>query len=114
MPPAKLYIVVRADLPPGLQLAQAVHAAFQFQGDRRRLVRKWLEESNYLVCLSVPDEESLLELAAEACLGRGIPLTLVREPDLGDEATALALAPGERAQVLCASLPLALREVFTV
>ncbi len=55
----------------------------------------------------------LLQVAGEAQLialqGRceGIPSALVREPDLGDSATALAL--GEGAKKLVSSLPLAFR-----
>jgi peptidyl-tRNA hydrolase len=108
-PPSKLYIAVRADLPPGLQMAQAVHAAFQFYDEWPCRVRNWLRRSNFLVVVSVPDEESLLALASEAALGEGLEVTRVVEPDLGDEHTAIAIQPGEQAQRLCASFPLALR-----
>lgn len=109
MSPAKLYIAVRADLPPGLQAAQAVHASFQFFDEWPCRVRHWLRKSNFLVIVAVPDEEALLALAAEARLGRDLETTLVREPDMGGEATALAMQPGPDAATLCASFPLALR-----
>jgi len=104
-----MYIAVRADIPPGLQAAQVVHAAFAFQHDHPDETRKWLVESNFLVIVAVPDENSLLDLISEASR-RGIPRTAVREPDIGDTVTAVALGPGVKAQKLCASLPLALRE----
>lgn len=107
--PHKLYIAVRADLPPGLQLAQSTHAAFQFYDEHPSHCRSWLRRSNFLVCVAVPDEEALLALATEASLGKGLCTTLVVEPDLGDEHTAVAMQPGLEAAALCASYPLALR-----
>lgn len=111
--PDRLYIAVRGDLRPGLQMAQAVHAAFAFHHDFPSVVRPWLLVSNYLIIVAVPDEDALLDLITEAS-ARGIIRTAVREPDLDNDATAVALAPGADAQRLCANLPLALREVATL
>jgi len=108
----KLYIAVRADLPPGLQLAQSVHAMAQFWDEHPSFARSWLHRSNFLVCVSVPNEDALLALAAEASLGQELCTTKVNEPDLGDEYTAIAIQPGEKAAALCASFPLALRNAF--
>lgn len=72
-------------------------------------MKPWLLASNFLVIVAVRDEEHLLDLITEASR-RGISRIAVREPDLDDEVTAVALAPGPAAQKLCASLPLALRE----
>lgn len=107
--PDRLYIAVRADLPPGLQLAQSSHAMAHFWDEHPTFARSWLHRSNHLVVVAVPDEDALLALATEASLGRGLCITKVNEPDLGDEFTAIALQPGEAAQQLCARLPLALR-----
>lgn len=93
-------------------MAQSVHAAFQFFDEWPCRVRHWLRKSNYLVIVNVPDEDALLQLAAEATLGEDLDVTKVYEPDLGDEFTAIALQPGEQAQRLCARYPLALRNVF--
>lgn len=73
------------------------------------MTRAWLEDSNFLVVVAVPDEDALAELAARAA-EEGIIRTLVREPDLDNELTAVALQPGSEARRLCAQLPLALRE----
>lgn len=108
-PPVKFYVVVRSDLPPGLQLAQSVHAGLQFFDEHPTYARSWLHKSNYLVVVTVPNEDALLDLATEASLGQGMCITKVNEPDLGDEYTAIALQPGEQARLLCVSLPLALR-----
>lgn len=69
----------------------------------------WLVQSNFLVVVSVPDEDALLDLITEASR-RDITRLAVREPDLNNDATAVALAPGVASQRLCASLPLALKE----
>ncbi len=105
----RLYVVVRGDLPSGSQLAQAVHAAFDFSVQHPLLVRRWNQDSNYLVVLSAPDEDVLCEIAARAAF-RGVESALIREPDFGNEATAIALSPGPVSRRICANLPLALKE----
>src|SRR6266700_2051732 len=107
--PDRLYIAVRADLPPGLQAAQAVHAAFAFFHAQPVATGRWLLQSNFLVIVTVPDEAALLDLITEAHT-RGVVHVGVREPNIGDEATAVAFTPGKAAQRLCANLPLALRQ----
>lgn len=106
---ARLYIAVRADLPSGLQAAQAVHAAFQFFHWHPVTVGRWLLSSNYLIIVQVPDENELLDLLLRA-RALDIKTARVNEPDLDDELTAIAMAPVEAARRLCSSLPLALRE----
>ncbi len=105
----RLYVAVRSDLPSGLQMAQAVHAAFEFTRDHPTEVADWLLTSNYLVIVSVPDEDALYSLIERAGY-RGITRTAVREPDIDDQITAVALGPGDAARRLCANLPLAGRE----
>jgi hypothetical protein len=56
------------------------------------------------VLLQVPDEEALLRLNESA---NGTPRSLFREPDVDDEATALAIAPSGRR--LISNLPLLLK-----
>lgn len=107
--PDKLYILSRADLPPGLQAAQAAHAAFEFSLAHPDVMRKWHEDSSYLILLSVPDEDTLLAWA-EACTAAGVETALMIEPDLGDEATALAVGPSELGPSF-SSLPLHGKEV---
>jgi peptidyl-tRNA hydrolase len=104
-----MYVIVNASLSPGNQLAQAVHAAFEFGYEHPNLTDTWVQESNYLVVLAAPDEESLLLLTKKAD-EVDLPYTITREPDFNDQVTAIALAPGLRAQKICAQLPLALKE----
>lgn len=89
-----------------MQVAQAAHAAFTFAHDHPNLTRAWHEQSQYLVIVAVPDQDALRALAAKADT-RGIPTTVWTEPDLNDEVTAVAFAPGQAARRLCANLPLA-------
>ena len=100
---------MRADLPPGLQAAQAVHAAVEFAVSDPSTATRWHRESNFLVIVSVPDEGALTELLLRG-VEAGVQVHSVREPDIGDELTAVAFEPGAGARKLCAELPLALRE----
>jgi len=104
----KLYIVVRADLTPGARAAQSCHATSAFVAAHPEQSAQWRESSNNLVCLEIANEPLLLAMAQRAG-EHGIPHTLFREPDLGDEATALALM-SPQARRLTSSLPLALRD----
>lgn len=108
----KLYIVTRKDLSPGLQAAQVAHAAFTFAYEHRPLATSWQEESNFLIILSVESEEELWLLGASAEL-KNLPVTRFTEPDIGNELTAIAIAPSPATVEMCAHLPLALSEVVS-
>ena len=68
------------------------------------MVEDWLRNSSTIVLLSVESEEELLSWQ-RVCASRGVPHVLVREPDIDDEATALAVPPSEMGP-LFADLPL--------
>lgn len=104
----KLYLVTRGDLNPGSRAAQLCHAIRAFTEEHPDVDRVWFERSNTLVLLEVPGETELLRLATRARENH-IPCSLFREPDLGDQATALAIAPDGRR--LVRRLPLALTTV---
>lgn len=93
----RLYIVVRNDIPPGLQMAQACHAAHEFG-------RTGEDVGDNLVVLhaSHADLERLVASAAGVC--SCVPF---HEPDLGGELTAAAFGCGARR--ILSSFPLALR-----
>lgn len=103
----KLYVIVRADLPAGAQLAQACHALAGFALAHDEAFRAWQTGSNNLVCLQAPDESSLRAIG-DGASQRGDRVFENMEPDYGDSLTALAL--GEEARKHLSSLPLALRE----
>lgn len=86
-------------MPPGLQAAQAVHAAIGFTLAHPQL----LPETVILV--GVPDELGLAWLLSDA---HGSAHFAVREPDLDGSLTAVAIEPA--AGHLCRNLPLLLRE----
>lgn len=99
----KLYVVGRADLPPGLRAAQIVHAARVFAENHAEEEQSWYDQSNNLVLLEVKDEQALLALAAAAA---HLHVAINREPDLDNQLTAIALGAG--AKRLVRHLPLAL------
>jgi peptidyl-tRNA hydrolase len=101
----KLFIVVRADLDPGLQMAQAVHAAVQWVIEGPDLSSIWHRKSNNVVVKHVPDEAALLALADKA-EDRRCVVERFQEPDLANAVTAVAIV-GTGANALLRELPLA-------
>lgn len=96
----RLYVVVRSDISPGLQCAQAVHAAMAWTA------RFAQDPPENVVVLAVPGAGDVAELR-ERARDHAIMAELFCEPDLGGEPTAVALGAGARA--LVRELPLALR-----
>jgi len=80
--------MVRDDLSTEQQIVQSSHAAYE--------AGTHLEENgssvNHLIVLSVPNEQALLE-AQKKIERRDIRSILFREPDIGDQATALCTEP---------------------
>lgn len=104
----KLFIIIRNDLDQGLQAAQACHATKLFGMEHPKEDIDWYRNSNNIVLLQVPDKYSLIELAYEA-ICQGCACSVFREPDVGDEPTAIAIC-GRRAKKVTSHLPLALRQ----
>jgi len=94
----KQYIVVRADLAPGAQLAQACHVMKAFT--RAHPECDGIEN---VAVLAAPDEDALLRLVNKAPGA----VAVFREPDFDDSVTAIGL--DFSAQKLLSNLPLALR-----
>lgn len=88
-----IYVVVRGDLPFCHQTVQACHAGIAVA--REGLILKD-EEHPSLVVLTVPDEEALLDVADRLHYAK-IPFRLFQEADMGNESTALATGPLEKA-----------------
>jgi Peptidyl-tRNA hydrolase PTH2 len=93
----------------GYQAVQSIHAAIQFKFEHPEISLNWFEKSNYLGLLSVVNEVELIALIEQAT-EKGIPLSVFREPDIDNQITAIALAPGPQSKKLCSRLPLALKE----
>lgn len=104
-PPDRLYVVVRADLSPGAQVAQAMHAFRSFLEEHPGVERAWFQTSNTLAVLSAPNEGALQAIVMDA-IDNDFRVSQFREPDMGDSLTAIALEPA--AKRLVRSLPLAL------
>lgn len=104
----KLYVLVRADLPPGPRAVQACHAALQFAREHRQAFEDWTDLSNYLIIKEAPDEAALRSVVESARL-RGHKHAVFIEPDYGDSLTAVAVEPAGRR--LFGRFPLALRGV---
>lgn len=68
----------------------------------------WHAESNYLVFLSLKNEHELEQLICK-CDEKKIKYTLFREPDIGNQITAVALEPTINSQKLVSNIPLALK-----
>ncbi|MDR2987448.1 MAG: hypothetical protein LBV34_21685 [Nocardiopsaceae bacterium] len=100
-----MYLITRADLPPGIQACQAAHAAFNFAIRYPDLTSDWHTASNTLVLLAVPDELTLSRRCQDARIA-GFRMVSVQEPDLDNSLTAAAIEPA--AARLVRRLPLAL------
>jgi len=104
----KLYVITRADLPPGAQLAQSCHAVSAFATDFPSTHAEWHRHGQNLVALQVPGQAELDALLERVLMSEEIErVSAFREPDLAHQLTAIAF--GDEAQRLVSSLPLALR-----
>lgn len=105
----KLYVITRADMNAGYQGVQSIHAGIQFIFEHPEYAREWYQNSNYLGFLSVANEQELHRLAERAAL-LGLKHSVFKEPDIGDQVTAIALEPGAKSKKLCSNLKLALKD----
>lgn len=101
-------MITRSDLEPGYQAVQSMHALRQFTAEHPEIDRLWFDQSNYLGLLSVANEKELYNLMEQAQM-QDIKFSIFREPDIGDQITAIAIAPGAKSKKLCSRLPLALK-----
>lgn len=104
----KLYVIVRADLRPGQQAVQGMHAAIQFLHDFPTEEKKWFEESNHVVFLESKNEESL-QILFEELVSNGENVSYFREPDYKHELTAIATV--QSSSSFFSSLKLALKNM---
>jgi peptidyl-tRNA hydrolase len=103
-----LYIIVRKDISAGLQLSQACHSAFHFSQQHPEITSQWMTESDYICILNIDSEEELIKIIQKASQ-EDIKHSIFKEPDINNEVTAIALAPGQKSKKLCANLKLALK-----
>lgn len=99
--PVTHYVIVRKDMPKGVQAAQIVHAAGESSPGN-------LAEGTYAVVLEVPDESALRAVKARLGLAQ-VALVAIYEPDAYNGALmALGLVPVRKEAVRrhLSSLPL--------
>ena len=101
----KLVIITRRDLTAGQQAVQAAHAAIDFIFQYPNKASPWHSISNYVVILSVENEEELKNFITK-CEYKLLDHTVFREPDLDNEITAIAIEPCRDTQKLTSNLPL--------
>lgn len=87
------------------QAVQSAHAAIQFQHEHPELAQLWYKNSNYLAFLTVANEEELETLIRKA-EARGIKHSIFREPDLGNQITAVAFEASDDARRITSSCPM--------
>jgi len=75
-------------LPKGNQLAQTIHSGQRFAYHYPKLHREWIEKSEYVVSLSVKNEEQLERLYYKL-LDNGATVVAFREPDIDDQLTSI-------------------------
>jgi hypothetical protein len=97
----RLYVILDANLSPGLKMAQGIHAAKLFERGYPELEQQWYEESNNIVVL---EHEDLDDIAREL-EQLGYKLSRFHEPDLDDQLTAICVEP--KAWRLLSSIKLA-------
>lgn len=97
------YIIVRSDLPHGVQVAQTIHAAGESSPGG-------IPEGTYAIALAVPGEV-MLRTVADSLKRAGIEFNLIVEPDKPwcGQAMAIGLVPTsnrEKVKRILGGLPL--------
>lgn len=78
---------MRDDLSPGQQVVQTAHAIADFAVEHPVEFKAWKYGSNYLCCLSSNDLLGLIRILKRFEAKH----TVFREPDIGNEITAIAV-----------------------
>lgn len=102
-------MVTHAGLSRGQKATQSTHAAFKFAHEHPVITDDWYLNSTYLVLVTAKSSYHL-ELIADQAEQADLVVSRWFEPDMGDELTAIAIAPSLIASKLMANLPLTLRE----
>lgn len=102
----RLVTITRQDLPVGYQIAQSCHSVADFAYHKQQEFKNWRENSNYKICLASKDEQSLIKLH-DKLINKGAKVVAFREPDLGNEMTAITLLGEPEYRKYTQYLPLA-------
>jgi len=96
-------------MTPAYQAVQSGHVAIQFQYDYPDIAKTWFENSNYLIYISVENEEQL-QVLIKKLKKANIKHSIFRESDINNQITAIAIEPSEKTRRLVSNLPLMLKE----
>ena len=105
----KLIVVSRRDLKPGVQASQSLHSSHQFLFEHPTLSKNWFTNSNYLVLLSVENEQQLVDLTLKLSQ-LNIPFSKFYEPDLNNELTSVSFLSDSVTKRITSGMPLLLKE----
>lgn len=98
-------MVTRGDLTDGYKAVQSAHAAINFTFEHPSRAGPWFRDSNYLILLELKNENQL-KLLIRNCEKHKLVYTVFREPDIGNQITAVAIAPSEETEKLVCKIPL--------
>jgi hypothetical protein len=102
----RLYLVSRADLPPGRRAAMLCHAVHEYTAWHGQV-----PNNTTVVLLETPELGALVKLF-KAARDENVLIAPFLEPDFDYELAALAMnGEDARARALCAKLPLAFKDV---
>lgn len=90
------------------QAVQSAHALADAIFRYPKEALEWHRVSNTLVNVCVKTEFDLLNLE-DLLTEKGMKFVSFREPDIGDELTAIAIIPCDEAKKVCSGMPLALK-----
>ena len=89
-------IICRDDMAPGYKVVQTAHALADFAVKHENEFKEWQMGSNYLCCLEAT--ETKLGILKERLESLDIKYELFREPDIGNQVTAIAVQAISREQ----------------
>jgi len=104
----RLVLITRSDLIPGYQAVQPLHVMADFAIKFPSTFRRWYKDHKNIVLVSVPNELALTDLFRRAQDAK-LKSEIFREPDIGNEHTAVIIEPHELAYKLISSFPLTLK-----
>ena len=106
----KLVTVTRKDLTAGYQLVQSGHAIAEFAEQFPDKFAEWKQQSNYLISLSVDNEEKLQRLFYKL-QDNGANVVAFTEPDIDDQLTSICYYGTPEMRKHTQNLDLALSEL---
>ena len=106
----KLVVITRKDISPGYVVVQSSHSIADFADTHKEHFKDWKEQSNSIICLSIPDETELLKLYNK--FKDKTPSIKFFEPDV-DAYTSICLYGTEKIRKSLSHLPLSLKELLS-